>query len=165
MLDACSTIKKPKRRDLEGACCYAIRLCAQLHAPLAQLIATTLASDATMSDLGLVGFVKAKLRGVITADKTRGLVPQLAFLQIMDSIVQKRVTPALDTFSRDRSIKCLLLGSGKGGQTRDVVFCASQVLEKGRDRFNSAAVALGDIRKCYDELSWGYILKGFYRET
>ena len=165
VLEACSAIKKPKRRDLEGVCCQAIRLCAQLHAPLALLLAKTMASDAAMSDISLVGFVKAKLRGVITADKTRGLVPQLALLQIMDRIVQKRVTPTLDTFSFDRSTKGLLLGSGKGGQTRDVVFCASQVLEKGRDRFNSAAVALGDIRKCYDELPWGHILKGFLRRN
>ena len=165
VLDACSTVKKPKRRDLEGVCCHAIRLCPQLHAPTADLIARTLASDANVSELRLVGFVKAKARGVITADKTRGLVPQLSLLQIMYRVLQKRVTPSLDDFSRERSMKGLLWDNGNGCQTRDVIFCASQVLKKGRDRFNSAAVALGDIRKCYDELPWGNVLRGLLRRS
>ena len=53
------------------------------------------------------------------------------------------------------------MGCGKGAQTRDMLFCLSQSLEKGRDRLNACAVAMGVIKKCHDVIPWGAAMRGF----
>ena len=68
--------------------------------------------------------------------------------------------PFVEACSSDRGVKTILLGSGKGSQTQDVTFTASQVLEKARDRHNAGAVAQADIQKFHDCVPWGFVLKG-----
>ena len=65
------------------------------------------------------------------------------------------MSQTLDAWSRHRDLEDLILASGTCGHNRDFSLCTSQVLEEGRDRFNAATVALGDIRKCQDEIAWG----------
>ena len=138
IMDACAMVRKSRKRDTDGVCVRAIKLSGHVLDSLAPLIAKLVSSDAQMSELSLLGVVKAKLRGSITPDKTRGLVPQLCLLQITHNILLNRMSSALNAWSREREMKGLVLGSGKGGQTRDLLFCVSQALEKGRDRlYNS----------------------------
>ena len=113
IMDACSMVRKSKKRDTEGVCIRAIQLSGRVLDALANLISKVASSDARMSELSLLGVVKAKLRGSITPDKTRGLVPQLCLLQLTHNILLNRMSSTLDSWSGEREMKGLVLGWGK----------------------------------------------------
>ena len=75
-------------------------------------------------------------------------------MQIASQVVLAHLSPKMDEWSERHGLSGVVLGTGKGGQTRDVTFFVTQVLEKARDNFNKGALAVADIRKCHDELPW-----------
>ena len=105
------------------------------------------------------------MRGVPCAHKTRGLLPQTALLKFLNRIVLNVVNPFLDSWSSEHGLNHCLMGSGKGKQTRDFVFVANSILEKGRDRRGAAGIAGGDIQKCHDVIPWGQTLRGLKRRN
>jgi len=92
--------------------------------------------------------------------KTRGLLPQSVLLNIMNLVVKERISPFIETASADKGIQNFILGGSKGCQPQDVSFTVMQVLEKGRDRRNQAAVAQADEEKFHDFVPWGFTLQG-----
>ena len=154
---------KKNKLDTLGLCTKALAGPICLHAHVGTLISQLVSSPSALRDLTLVGVAKGKKRGVIGATDTRGIFPQLALLQLAHRVFMNRWKPAMDNWSQEHNLRGLVLGAGPGGQTRDMIFTISQVLEKGRDRLNNSCVCLGDIRKCHDELPWGSILQGSIR--
>ena len=92
-------------------------------------------------------------------EKTRGLLPQTVLLNLLNRIIIMNVGPLLDSASVASGVHRYILGATKGNQTQDITFSCAQVLEKGRDRHNAAAVAQADIAKFHDCVPWGFTLK------
>ena len=160
---ACSKVKKPWKLDAKGLCVAAIKHVSAVHGPLANLISSVMSSDLLWTSISQGGVVKGKMRSPVRPSETRGMVPQLSFLQIANQIVLAHMNSKLDDFSELHGLQDVVLGMGKGGQTRDVTFFMSQVLEKARDDFNNGALAIADIRKCHDELPWASAFQGALR--
>ena len=139
----------------KGICVRAVQLCTTAHRPLAKLIGDTLSDDSRWDGLVQTGIIKGKIRSPVKASETRGLVPQLVVLQLCNNIVLNRIQPKMNEFSREHGLHGVVLGCGKGGDTMDITFSMSQILEKARDRMSAGAVAMADVRKCHDELPWG----------
>ena len=145
VLSAANGIKRPWRLDIHGVCAAALLLASEIAAPLSVLLSNLLSSDEGWTAVTLEGFIKAKEQGPIRMTKTRGLLPQSVIMQLLHRIVMETVGPILDKESDRLGLSNLILGGAKGGQPLDLPFTASQVLEKGRDRHNAAAVAQGDV--------------------
>ena len=163
--DAVASCKRSAKLDIDGLCVRAVSLPSSqvFIRSTAELLSCLLSSDTPWEDVCLLGFVKGKRKGSVTPGETRGLLPQTTLLQLSNKLVLNKLRSHLDVWAESVGVAGRILGSGKGAQTRDINFCASQVLEKGRDRFNAAAVAIGDIRKCHDEVPWGACLRGLLR--
>ena len=71
-----------------------------------------------------------------------------------------RLEHLLNTYAENHCIRDSILGAGGGGQPLDIGFTISQVLEKGRDRHNCAAVCQADIASYHDCIAWGMTLRG-----
>lgn len=155
--------KKRDRLDIHGLCIRALELPLSLRKPLAHLIGDILGSDLHMAKIRMEGSIKAKRKGTVSTNDTRGLLPQPCVIELASRVILARLSPTLQTWSDSNCLSAVILGVGKGGQTRDVNFAFSQCLEKGRDTFGACAVALGDIAKCHDSLPWGACLQSFLR--
>ena len=152
---ALSSCGKPLRLDHDGVCIRAVSVASNTFAAVSDMSSRLLSSDSEWHDVSLTGVAKAKRRGTILPSETHGILPQTWLTQMLNKLVLNKVLPICDAWSVREGLKHLVLGVGKGAQTRDAVFSISQALEKGRDRHNACAVVLADIRKCHDELSWG----------
>ena len=152
-------LKKPWVLDHTGVCAAALRMVPEVADPLSRLSSRLLSSDTEWSHVVVKGFVKAKERGNITVGKTRGLMPQTVLLNILNRLVMLHITPFIDIYSMEYGLSNVILGGNKGSQPQDVTFTIAQVLEKGRDRHNAAAVAQSDVEKCHDCIGWGSSLK------
>ena len=156
---AIDQLKKPWALDHAGVCAAALRMVPEMAEPLSRLAAWVLSSDEEWDQISVQGFVKGKERGCIPMSKTRGLLPQTVFLNILNRIVMGRIGPILDAASESLGVKDLMLGGAKGSQPQNITFASSQVLEKGRDRHDAAAVAQADVEKFHDCVPWGFTLK------
>ena len=156
---AIDALKKPWVLDHAGVCGAALRLVPEVAEPLAILASLLLSSDSEWDEISVQGFVKGKERGQIPMSKTRGLLPQTVLLNVLNRIVMAKIGPRLDAASEHLGVKNLILGGAKGSQPQDITFTVAQVLEKGRDRHDAAAVAQSDIEKFHDTVPWGFTLK------
>ena len=162
MKSALERCGKAWRLDRHGLCIRALDGPARLLVPLADLASKYLSSDELWGDILVSGVVKAKEKGNIPISCTRALIPQNCFLQPLNHVMILKFQARLDNWSKEAGLSGLVLGVSKGFQARDMVFPLDQVLEKGRDRHNECGVALGDIRRCHDELLWGAQCEVFY---
>ena len=156
---ALSESKKPLQIDIDGVCLRALAP-PTLHPSLAHLISDLAASDDQWQDMRVRGSIKAKRRGTIDASETRGILPQTSLLCLFNRVIFNKMKATLDQYSETHGVRELVLGAGKGSQTRDMVFSLNHALELGRDRHNQCGVALGDIKACHDCIPWGYTLQG-----
>ena len=67
-------------------------------------------SGSKMVQVNLLGVAEAKVRGTITPDNISGII---------NNILLKRMSPTFDSWSCVCGIEGLILGFGKGEQTRD----------------------------------------------
>ena len=92
---ACNDAKRYYRIDNEGICVAALD-----HAPLflalSQLLSAMISVDQVMSQVRLRGIIKGKVRGTISTNETRGLVPQPCLLELASRILSNKVHASLD---------------------------------------------------------------------
>ena len=127
------------------------------------MLGDILSDDSAWGSIVQTGNVKGKVLSPVTPSQTRGMVLQLVTLQLCNYLILNRILPKLDAYARDLDVEGVVLGCGKGGDTMDICFSMTQVLEKARDRMNAGAVAIADVRKCHDEVHWGQALAGALR--
>lgn len=109
------------------------------------------------------GYVKQKELGGVSVKKTRGIVPQSTFLRVLTNVVMARITPSIDTFSTEHQMLHRVLGASRGRQILDIITCAQQALELGRDNQDRAAVGQMDIRTYHDRIDRPQVLASLLR--
>ena len=98
------------------------------------------------------GFIKGKIKDTRHLKDCRGVLPQSTVLQILTLLVSSAVEPLCSLYDLGDACRRNVFGHGRGGQIQDIISCASQVLEKGRDRHNCGAVAMQDVQSYHDSI-------------
>ena len=81
-------------------------------------------------------------------------------MKLLTMLVELFIVPLCELHTFGEGWAKQVMGHGRGGQTLDIMTCASQVLEKGRDRQNCGAVATLDVRSYHDSIPFGVALRG-----
>ena len=85
-------------------------------------------------------------------------MPQNLPGQLAHRVLREKLEPILDLYTHIQGLDGLVLGSSRGGTPTDLYWLNAKVLEIGRDRFNSAAIAGGDIKLFHDCVPWGQLM-------
>lgn len=81
-------------------------------------------------------------------------------MKLLTMVVEMAILPLCTLHDLKTGFGQQVFGHGRGGQTLDLIACATQVLEKGRDRQNCAAVTALDVRSFHDSVPFGVALRG-----
>ena len=150
---AVQSVKRPWLMDRRGIASAALLGSANLLQALRRPLIDLLRSDEHWGELREEGYVKLKERNSLTVAKTRALVPQSIALRVCSILVKKKITDAIDDYSKRLGLRFRVLGGGKGGQVLDVVTPMQQCLELGRDDNDRAAVGHCDIKNFHDSIT------------
>ena len=98
--NALLSVKRPHVLDHYGCSPKALLLIAKVRPDAVASVFTTLAHDQkVMESLQLVGSVKAKKSGAVTAAKVRTILPMPALLGVIDHAVATRMSVYIDAFA------------------------------------------------------------------
>jgi hypothetical protein len=113
-----------------------------------------------LTDINVVGPVKAKMPGAIDGAGARALLPQPKLLEILESCVRARMCPVINAKLEADGLDAMLLAGLRSAQPMDVEQSIQLVVEIGLDHDSQRAIAQADVRAYYDQISSMPLLAG-----